>query len=100
MSRTYRKQKTGAKAFASHCRNHGSCSYCQDNRTHFDRKWRPDEPTVVDAWEETDEFFGDTIENAEELMYADNQDQWYYWYCHPNYEEWLNERNITETDED
>lgn len=28
-----RKPYRGAKAVDCHCRNHGSCSYCRDNRT-------------------------------------------------------------------
>ena len=35
-----RKPYRGAKAVDCTCRNHGSCSYCAENRTHFDRKRR------------------------------------------------------------
>jgi hypothetical protein len=31
----------GAKRFDSSCRNHGSCSYCLDNRTHKDKRREP-----------------------------------------------------------
>jgi hypothetical protein len=34
MSRTKRKDKTGAKSVSSNCRNHGSCEYCKGNRLH------------------------------------------------------------------
>jgi hypothetical protein len=34
MTRTKRKPYTGSKAFDSTCRNHGSCSYCYNNRMH------------------------------------------------------------------
>lgn len=34
----HRKQYTGAKAVDSTCRNHGSCSWCQENRIHKNEK--------------------------------------------------------------
>lgn len=36
----YRKPYRKSKAFDCSCRNHGSCGYCEDNRTFFDRKAR------------------------------------------------------------
>jgi hypothetical protein len=36
----YRKPYRGAKAFDVSCRNHGSCGWCYDNKTFFDRKAR------------------------------------------------------------
>ena len=33
-----RKQYRGSKAFDHTCRNHGSCSYCKDNRLFSDKK--------------------------------------------------------------
>jgi hypothetical protein len=36
----YRKPWRGSKRFDSSCRNHGSCGYCQNNRTYFDKKAR------------------------------------------------------------
>ena len=30
----HRKPYTGAKSFDRSCRNHGSCRYCLNNRTH------------------------------------------------------------------
>jgi hypothetical protein len=47
-----RKPYSGSKAFDCSCRNHGSCSYCENNRTLFDKKAR----LKVDGQE--DEFFG------------------------------------------
>ena len=35
-----RKPYRGSKAFDCSCRNHGSCSYCESNRTIFDKKAR------------------------------------------------------------
>mgnify|MGYP006295321945 CR=1 FL=1 len=35
-----RKPYTGAKAIDHTCRNHGSCPYCEQSRTHFDTKNR------------------------------------------------------------
>ncbi len=35
-----RKPYIGAKAIDHTCRNHGSCPYCEQNRTHFDTKNR------------------------------------------------------------
>jgi hypothetical protein len=34
MSRTTRKNLTGAKEFSPSCRNHGDCEYCRSNRLH------------------------------------------------------------------
>ena len=36
----YRKPYRGSKRFDHSCRNHGSCSYCEGNRTIFDKKAR------------------------------------------------------------
>lgn len=35
-----RKPYKNSKAFDYSCRNHGSCGYCECNRTHFDKKKR------------------------------------------------------------
>lgn len=34
----WRKPHRGAKAVDTTCRNHGSCSYCETNRTHKNDK--------------------------------------------------------------
>lgn len=34
----HRKQYTGAKAIYGSCRNHGSCGWCEGNRTYQHRK--------------------------------------------------------------
>ena len=34
-----RKPYRGSKAVDRSCRNHGSCFYCQQNRTYQSRKW-------------------------------------------------------------
>ena len=47
-----RKPYRGSKRFDHTCRNHGSCSYCEGNRTIFDKKAR----MKVEGQE--DEFFG------------------------------------------
>lgn len=36
----HRKQFRNSKQFDYSCRNHGSCNYCENNRTHFDKKHR------------------------------------------------------------
>lgn len=33
-----RKEYTGSKAVDTHCRNHGSCSYCKNNRLYRDNQ--------------------------------------------------------------
>lgn len=33
-----RKPYRGSKAFDHTCRNHGSCSWCEGNRTHHNKK--------------------------------------------------------------
>lgn len=35
-----RKKYRRSKAFDSSCHNHGTCGYCEGNRTHFDKKAR------------------------------------------------------------
>jgi len=35
-----RKPYRKSKAFDTSCRNHGSCPYCKENRTFFDKKYR------------------------------------------------------------
>lgn len=47
-----RKPYRGSKAFDCSCRNHGSCSYCENNRTLFDKKAR------LKTEGQEDEFFG------------------------------------------
>jgi hypothetical protein len=48
----HRKPYRGSKAFDCSCRNHGSCSYCEGNRTLFDKKAR------MRTQGQEDEFFG------------------------------------------
>lgn len=48
----HRKPYRGSKAFDCSCRNHGSCSYCESNRTLFDKKAR------LRTEGQEDEFFG------------------------------------------
>jgi len=40
----WRKQYTDSRRFDSSCKCHGGCPYCENNRTHFDKKKR----TVAD----------------------------------------------------
>lgn len=42
----HRKEYRGAKRFDSTCRNHGSCSYCRDQRTYH--KNRTEEHSRLD----------------------------------------------------
>lgn len=35
-----RKKYRGSKQWDSSCRNHGSCGYCENTRTYFDKKAR------------------------------------------------------------
>jgi len=37
----HRKPYRGAKVFDHTCRNHGSCSWCEGNRTHSNKKREP-----------------------------------------------------------
>ena len=48
----HRKPYHGSKAFDCSCRNHGSCSWCVENRTIFDKKARQK------LENQEDEFFG------------------------------------------
>jgi 5-methylcytosine-specific restriction endonuclease McrA len=38
MSRTYKKPYTGSKRHDATCRNHGSCSYCAENRAQREKR--------------------------------------------------------------
>lgn len=42
-NKEHRKKYRGAKSVASACRNHGSCPYCQGNRTHKNMKLKEKE---------------------------------------------------------
>jgi len=46
----HRKQYRGSKRFDCSCRNHGSCGYCERNRTIFDKKARARVEGQVDEW--------------------------------------------------
>ena len=46
----HRKPYRGSKAFDCSCRNHGSCGYCENNRTLFDKKARMRTADQVDEW--------------------------------------------------
>jgi len=45
-----RKPYRGSKAIDCTCRNHGSCSYCESNRTIFDTKARMRLEGQEDEW--------------------------------------------------
>lgn len=50
-----RKAYRGSKRFDHSCRNHGSCGYCESNRTIFDKKARMrvegQENEVLSEWQ-------------------------------------------------
>lgn len=46
----HRKPYRGSKRFDCSCRNHGSCGYCESNRTLFDKKARLRVEGQVDEW--------------------------------------------------
>ena len=57
-----RKEYRGSKRFDRSCRNHGRCSYCEDNRQHSDNKR---------AWsinEQLDEFFDEPSDEQDYLI--------------------------------
>ena len=47
-----RKPYRGSKAFDHTCRNHGSCSWCEGNRTHRNKKREPIEEVVAETQNE------------------------------------------------
>ena len=49
-NKEHRKPFRGAKAFDCSCRNHGSCGYCNSNRTIFDKRARLRVEGQVDEW--------------------------------------------------
>jgi hypothetical protein len=48
----HRKAYRGSKRFDHSCRNHGSCSYCESNRTHATKK------AAAKVSDQEDEYFG------------------------------------------
>ena len=48
-----RKEYRDSRRFDCTCRNHGSCSYCRENRTIFDTRWR-----MKADRDQIDEWFG------------------------------------------
>ena len=49
-NKEYRQPYRGSKRFDRSCCNHGSCGYCENNRTHFDKKARLRVEGQVDEW--------------------------------------------------
>lgn len=60
MSRTIKKAYTGSKRFDVTCRNHGSCSYCKNNRTFSSERAKL--------------LYNDTMIEHPELSYQDYKD--------------------------
>lgn len=48
----HRKPYRKSKRFDRTCRNHGACSYCRANRTHFDEKRRNASEYDLKNWED------------------------------------------------
>lgn len=69
----YRQPYRGSKQFDRSCRNHGSCSYCKEGRTHFDKKARlrveGQENEWFGYWNYTDPY--DASSDHYEKLYAD-----------------------------
>lgn len=67
MSRTYRHPFTGGKRFSHACANHGSCSWCRDNRTYNERR---DGAAADNRLREylTDPFSGGDFDAEREVM--------------------------------
>ena len=74
MSRTHKAPYTGSKRFDKTCRNHGSCSYCRDNRT-FERVESLPDDVLQYAENEIDAHGGiiDTVTD-DEIEIASNPD--------------------------
>ena len=47
-----RKKYSGAKAVDCSCCNHGTCSYCEAGRQHFDKKRRKVADTEIKGWKD------------------------------------------------
>lgn len=58
----HRKAYQGAKAIDRTCRNHGTCSWCEETRTFFDSKHR--RASLLDSLEIED------IENLDIMNYS------------------------------
>lgn len=73
MSRTYRQPYSGSKKFDRTCRCHGSCCYCQQNRTQNDRRKREAAEEALKEYMETKDEETDVmmIENGLESLGAE-----------------------------
>jgi len=70
VSRTKRKPYSDSKRFDVTCRNHGSCPYCRDNRTHSAKH----RAQLSDVGDPSNDEIIDDIEIDEEMnnSYADD----------------------------
>jgi hypothetical protein len=50
-----RKPYYGSKEFDTSCRNHGSCSWCEDNRNYSNKKRKKSAEEQIDEYEFFDE---------------------------------------------
>lgn len=64
-----RKSFVGAKSFVRACRNHGGCSYCEDERTFFDKKERVGAKVKLDDFfKELEEISDDSQKDIAEII--------------------------------
>ena len=68
MGKEHRKPYYGAKAVDRTCRNHGSCPYCESNRTHNNRKCLESSKDKMDCydcvWKQAMKCSGTTLCNC------------------------------------
>ena len=71
----HRKPYTGSKAIDRTCRNHGSCPWCIENRTH---KFRDKHPRIEEDEEmpELDDFIINNSYDAWEDEFEKQMDAW------------------------
>lgn len=55
MSRSYKREYTKSKKFDKSCRNHGTCSWRIENRTHFDKVERAKAEKEIKEYEQNDQ---------------------------------------------
>lgn len=66
MTRTQRKPYTKSKRFDKTCRNHGSCSYCKNTRTHTENvRARISAEKFNDWWDQSLDKLDEIADNSD-----------------------------------
>ena len=63
-NKEFRKPYKGAQAIDLTCRNHGTCNWCKDNRTHTFKRNSFRCQDELDCWEEESNYLFDEREQS------------------------------------